>query len=158
MASLAAAARIVVAVVLAVAALLKLRNREALRTQLRDFGIPARSIPGVAVLLPAVELATAVALVAFPRSGVPAGIAVFLLALFTAVVGVNLARGHRVPCPCFGVGGDAPISPRTMVRNGWLLAVAVLSTGSSAHATAGAVAAITVGLGAATLVVLRSTG
>jgi hypothetical protein len=48
------------------------------------------------------------------------------LALFTCLVVLNLRRGRRPPCHCFGrVGEPAPIGPGTVVRNVGLMALAV---------------------------------
>ncbi|MFN8034335.1 MAG: MauE/DoxX family redox-associated membrane protein [Acidimicrobiia bacterium] len=156
MSSVALAARLVTAVVLAVAALAKLRDRSLLSGEMRAFGVPARVATGAGVGLVLVELAVAAALVLAPGSAGPAWAAVVLLGVFTAAIVVNLARGHRAPCPCFGAGA-APISPRTVLRNGWLLAVAVLGTGSTSGASAGPVVAAAAGFGAVTVVVLRFT-
>jgi hypothetical protein len=131
-AALALAARLVVAFVLAVAAFLKLRAAGSLRGQVREFGVAAPLDGVVAVGLPVVELGVAAALVAFAGSPLPAFGTVALLALFTGAVVANVVRGRRVPCPCFGAGvSDAPVSSRTIVRNGWLLALAVAATGAA---------------------------
>lgn len=152
MGALALAARIVVAAAFVVAAGQKLRALPATRAQLAGFGVPGALVSASVVVLPAAELVTAVALVAFPRSSVPPFIAVGLLAVFTGAVIGNLSRGRRPPCPCFGAGTtDVPISARTIVRNGWLLALAVVATGSIDGAEPLPVVVLTVALGAVTL-------
>lgn len=150
-ASIALAARIVVAAAFAVAAIQKLRVHSRLTTQLAGFGVPASFVAPTAVVLPVAELATAAALVVFAGSSVPAFVAVGLLALFTGAVVANLAQGRHPPCPCFGASSAAPLSARTVVRNGWLLALAVLATGSITGGDAWGVAAWTAILGAVTV-------
>jgi hypothetical protein len=149
--ALALAARIVVAAAFVVAAVQKLRALPAMRAQLQGFGVPGPLVGASVAVLPALELATAAALVAVPYSSVPSFVAVGLLAVFTGAVIGNLSRGRRPPCPCFGAGAsDVPISARTVVRNGWLLALAVLGTGSIDGAEPLAVVVLTAVLGAVT--------
>lgn len=151
MGALALAARIVVAAAFVVAALQKLRVLPAMRAQLEGFGVPGPLVGASVAVLPVAELVTAAALLALPRSAVPPFVAVGLLAVFTGAVIGNLSRGRRPPCPCFGAGtSDAPISARTIVRNGWLLALAVVATGSIDGADPVPVVALSVALGAAT--------
>jgi hypothetical protein len=80
----------------------------------------------VGIVLPFVELGLAVLLVVWP-SWIPAAIAIVLLLAFSAV----LVRAHlrRLPCPCFGGAGGDPVGTSALVRNGALLACAVLALG-----------------------------
>jgi uncharacterized membrane protein YphA (DoxX/SURF4 family) len=153
-AALALAARIVVAVALLIAGVQKLRAGRALRPQVAAFGVPGGVAPVVAVTLPVVELAAGAALLVFLRSSIPAWIALALLAVFTGAVAANLASGRHVPCPCFGTS-VSEVSPGTLARNGWLVALAVVGTGSITGATVGAVIVWTIVLAFATVVVLR---
>jgi Methylamine utilisation protein MauE len=149
--ALVLAARIVVAAAFVVAAIQKLRALPSMRAQLEGFGVPGPLVGASVAVLPVAELVTAAALIARPRSSVPAFVAVGLLALFTGAVIGNLSRGRRPPCPCFGAAGsDEPISARTVVRNGWLLALAVVATGSIDGADPIPVLALTALFGAAT--------
>lgn len=50
--------------------------------------------------------------------------ALALLAIFTVAIAVNLARGRRPDCRCFGQIGAGPIGRSTLARNGGLMAVA----------------------------------
>src|ERR687897_911875 len=65
-----------------------------------------------------------------PRCGRSARLAaIAVLALFTGVVVANLASGRPKPCPCFGaVAVERPVSPLTLVRNAWLLGLAIIAT------------------------------
>lgn len=117
-------ARLLLAAVFAVAAVSKLTDGAGTRQGLRDFGLPAAVAGPLGLLLPLVELAVAVALL--PAVSVwPAAIAALaLLLLFTAAIGVNLARGRRPDCHCFGQVASGRIGVSTLVRNAVLAAVA----------------------------------
>ena len=154
MASLALAARIVVAVALLIAGVQKLRAGRALRPQVAAFGVPGGVAPVVALTLPVVELAAGAALLIFVRSSIPAWIALGLLAVFTGAVAANLASGRHVPCPCFGTS-VSEVSPGTLARNGWLVALAVVGTGSITGATTIPTIIWTLALGVVTVMVLR---
>jgi hypothetical protein len=124
------AARGTLAIVLAYAAVAKLHEARRLPGQMRAFGVPVALSVATAVLVPVIEFAIGVSLFAFPNSSVPAFAAVALLALFTGAVLANLGRENPAPCPCFGaVAVERPVSGRTLVRNAWLLALAILATG-----------------------------
>lgn len=158
MAALVWAARLVLAGVLVAAAVSKLRDRENLPGRLEMLAVPAGAVPAVAVGLPTVELLVAVGLVAWPSSVVPTCVALGLLLLFSVVAAATLSRGGEVPCACFGGASDEPISARTIVRNAWLVALAIVGTGSTAGATALAVLVTTTILAAVTILVLRALG
>ena len=131
--SLGLAARIVLAAVLLVSGGLKLAHLEGAREGLRQFGVPLGVLRPAAVLLPVLELVVAVLLVALPSSPWPGWTAAGLLLVFTGAVVTTIASGRRPPCPCFGAS-STEVSGRTVVRNGWLVAVAVLATGAAGGA------------------------
>ena len=140
------------AAVLLVAALTKLRAPEVTRRQTVAL-TGSRPGPVIAATLPWVELVLAAALVLW-WSPVPGILAVLLLLAFTAIVVRALTR--RLPCPCFaGTTSRAAATPAALVRNGVLLAYAVLATGSPRGAAAGAalLAVVALGLIAAAAVV-----
>src|SRR5204862_4189846 len=94
--------------------------------------LPGGVRPGGGDLVPAAELAIAVSLATFGDSPVPAFAAIGLLSLFTGAVVANLARAEPPPCPCFGMAtADQPVSTRTIIANAWLLALAVIVTGTA---------------------------
>jgi hypothetical protein len=131
-AALALAARIVLAVVLVVSAISKLRAPTITREQVSAL-VGARHGRVVARALPMVELALAVALLAW-WSFVPGVAALVLIGGFTVVL--VRAQTRRLPCPCFGGGVHAvPVGPAAIVRNGVLAALAVLATASPEGAT-----------------------
>lgn len=123
---MATAARVVLVVTFVVSAIAKGRTWRALPGAMRAFGFAPPLDRAVAYGLPVVELAVAVGLVAAWSSAWPAWVAVGLLALFTVFV-VRAAVRHT-PCPCFGASDNTPAGPLTVLRNGALLALAVLAT------------------------------
>ena len=93
---------------------------------LRDaaaLGVPS----WVARPVPAVELLVGAALVAGVARRPVAGLALVLVAAFTAVVAAALAQGRRPACACFGVWSSRPIGPATLARNGALAALALVA-------------------------------
>jgi thiol-disulfide isomerase/thioredoxin len=124
MSTIALVARLVLAVVFAVAGIAKLRDRAGTRAAIVDFGGP-ESIAGVlALVLLLAELAVAGLLL--PATTTPAGAAggLALLALFSGAIAVSLARGRSPECHCFGQLHSAPASWKTLGRNAALAAVA----------------------------------
>jgi methylamine utilization protein MauE len=152
------ASRVTIAVVLAYAAIAKLYEASRLPTQMRAFGVPAPLSIAAAVMLPTIEIAIALALVAFPYTSLPAFAAIALLAMFTGVVVGNLVSGRSKPCPCFGaVAMERPVSPLTLVRNAWLLALAIIATGDPTGDTGALFLPVFVVLALVTLFVVRAT-
>lgn len=157
-ATLAVVARITLAAAFGFSAVTKLLNQARFTRALAEFGVPRSEFlaPG----LPAVEVALAVLLVTVRDGAWPAFAAIAVLALFTGAVIANLVSGAPKPCPCFGPpAADAPpVSAATVARNGYLLGLGVIATGSTdgaSAATALAAAAVTATL---TLLALRRFG
>jgi hypothetical protein len=123
---LAASARVVLAVVLATAAVAKLRRRDRVRSEM--VSLVRSSVAGpVAVGLPFVELGLAAMLLAWWGSAIPGVLTGSVIGVFTVVLVRALAR--RLPCPCFGGGSARPVGPLDVFRNGVLLGLAVIATG-----------------------------
>jgi peroxiredoxin/uncharacterized membrane protein YphA (DoxX/SURF4 family) len=123
-ASLAGA--IILVITFAIAGVAKLRDHDGTRQAAVDFGVPPRVAPAFAVALPIAELAVVAALAvpSLRRAGAVA--AAGMLLAFSLATARALRRGVRPNCHCFGQVSDAPVSARTILRNGALLAVAVL--------------------------------
>jgi hypothetical protein len=157
-ATAALVARITLAAAFGLSAATKLAAPAELARALRDFGVPAAA--AVARGLPPVEAGLAVLLLAVPGSAWPAYLAIAVLVAFTAAVVANLAGDHPAPCPCFGPpgAGARPVSAATVARNGGLIALAVLGTGSTDGASAGWSAAVSAVTVTATLLALRRVG
>lgn len=126
MASLLLGARILLALVFAVAGVSKLLDRSGSRRALSDFGVPARLVAGGAILLPLAEIVTAAALVppASAQWGALAAL-VLLLGFIGGIVGA-LRRGEAPDCHCFGQIHSAPVGRGTLARNGALALLAAV--------------------------------
>ena len=85
--------------------------------------LPEWAVYAVARALPWLELALGVLLIAGVWLRYLAAVAAGILALFFTVMVVSYVRGAGIDCGCFGVG--EPLSARTLVRDGRLLAAAL---------------------------------
>ena len=114
----------------------------------------------MAPVLPVLEGGLAVLLLVVQDSAWPAFLAIAVLALFTGAVIANLMGPAPKPCPCFGPpAADArPVSAATVARNGYLVALAVIGTGSTDGASVAAALGASVVTTALTLVALRRYG
>jgi hypothetical protein len=151
-ATVALVARVDLAAAFALSAGAKLADLPATAAGLAAFGAPSPHL--AARVLPALEAALAVALLAFADRPEPAHAALVMVAVFTWFVARRLMQGRAVPCPCFGGHGDRPVSVLTLVRNGLLLALCVvagLPSEGAAMASALLAAAVTVPLVAVAL-------
>ena len=154
-ATLALVARVDRAAAFALSAGAKLADLTATAAGLAAFGAP---VPAVSArVLPALEAALAVGLLAVPDHPAPGLAAVVMVAVFTAMVGLRLAEGRAVPCPCFAAREGRPVSVATLVRNLGLLVLAAASTLSTEGAAAGPAAAVLVILLPVTALALRRT-
>ena len=117
-------ARLLLALIFAVAGVAKLADRAGSRQAAIDFGVPAPLAGPFAILLPLAELTVAVVLVSASAAWWGASGALALLLLFVVGIAVNLARGHKPDCHCFGQLHSSPAGWSTLARNGVLAAVA----------------------------------
>lgn len=111
--------------------------------------LPVSNARRLSWVIPVLEAAVAVVLIAAPRPGAVATVA--LLSSFTAVVAAEMLAGRTFECGCFGAGTGGLSGVVTLARNTVLMAVAlvvILTPG-----TAGTAAALT-GAGVALLLVL----
>lgn len=119
-------ARLVLALVFAVAGVAKALDRAGSRQAFVEFGVSESLAKGLALVLPLVEVLIALALI--PQSsawwGAVASLAVLLV--FAAAIGVKLARGQAPDCRCFGQLYSEPVSWSTFARNLALAATAGL--------------------------------
>jgi methylamine dehydrogenase accessory protein MauD len=113
-------ARLLLVGIFGVAALAKLADLSGFRQTLIAFGVPRILATPGRVLLPLVELAVAFALLAVGSAWWGALGALTLLCLFSAAIGINLARGRTPECRCFGQLHSTPVGWATVVRNGML--------------------------------------
>jgi methylamine dehydrogenase accessory protein MauD len=117
-------ARLLLALVFVVAGVAKLADPVGSRQAIADFGVPVSLATPLGIFLPLAELAVAAALIPSATAWGGALGALVLLLLFAAGIGINLARGHRPDCHCFGQLHSAPAGRSTLARNGVLAAVA----------------------------------
>lgn len=146
---------LVLAAVFVRAAVAKLARRAETEASFGALGLPAAR--HAARVVPMVELALAVALIAAPRAG---GIgSVVLLAAFTAVLVRAIRSGVSASCNCFGAARADPVSEVDVLRNGLLAGLAAGAAFTPAPtmptATEAAAAVVLCGLGAGIVVAAR---
>lgn len=124
--------RLGLAAVFLAAAQGKLRDRPGFVATLTGFGLAPGAARAAAVLIPALEVGVAALLLPAGSAWWGALASLALLALFTAAAALNLARGRRPECACFGSTSSGPIGAATFVRNGALAACALLIVVSGA--------------------------
>jgi len=114
------ALRLALAAMFTAAALHKLRDPRRFAETLRDYRtLPEAAAPTAAAALVMAELAVAAALVLPTAVTFGAVGALSLLAVYSAAVGINLARGRRdIDCGCLGPGHRQTLSEWLLVRNG----------------------------------------
>jgi len=117
-------ARLLLAAVFVLAGAAKLADLAGSRKAMRDFGLPGLLAAPFGLLLPLAEIGVAVALVPTPTAWAGAIAALVLLLLFMAGIAVNLARGRKPDCHCFGQIHSEPAGWSTLARNTVLAAVA----------------------------------
>jgi peroxiredoxin/uncharacterized membrane protein YphA (DoxX/SURF4 family) len=118
--------RLLIAVVFAIAGMAKLLNAGEARKSMADFGIPDPLVSPLARLLPLTELLLAATLIPVTTAWW-AAIGVFImLLLFIGAIVINLARGRRPDCHCFGQLHASPVGWKTIVRNAALALLAAL--------------------------------
>ena len=126
MSDLTLIAQWLLAAVLLVSAIAKLTDRAATADAVVEFGVPER-LRWAAPAIPVVELLLVVLLVIPATARWGAFGAIGLLSVFSVAIIVNLARGRRPDCNCFGRLTTGPIGAATLVRNGLLLALAAIA-------------------------------
>jgi methylamine dehydrogenase accessory protein MauD len=109
--------QLLLAVVFATAGATKLLDQQGSRGALRGFGVSERVAPVAGLLLPLIELATAVALVLHPSARWGGVAALVLLLAFGVAIAAAMARGEAPDCHCFGQLHSAPAGRGTLARN-----------------------------------------
>jgi uncharacterized membrane protein YphA (DoxX/SURF4 family) len=128
-------ARLLLAAVFGVAGLAKLADPNGSRKSLSDFGVPRPLCRPISLLLPTVELATALALLSAASAWWGAVAALAILSLFIAAITASLMADRRPDCHCFGQLHSSPLSWRTLSRNALLAALAAAVLWQGPHAT-----------------------
>src|SRR5215210_1298589 len=117
-------ARLVLGSLFTLAGVAKLSDLKGSRKAIIDFGLPTGLASPLALLLPLAELGVAAALIPASSAWWGAMGALGLLLLFVVGISINLARGRRPDCHCFGQLHSAPAGWKTLARNGVLVVVA----------------------------------
>ncbi len=114
-------ASLILAGVFVTAGVAKLADRTGTRTSVQEFGAPARLAGILGLLLPLAELTVAALLLYAPTRTAGGAGASALLIVFSTAIAARLARGDAPRCRCFGQLNAAPVSWKTLARNGILV-------------------------------------
>src|SRR5215204_4831800 len=117
-------ARLLLAAVFTLAGVAKLSDLKGSRQAITDFGVPSSLASPLGILLPLLELTVAATLIPAATAWWGAIGALALLLVFIVGISINLARGRKPDCHCFGQLHSAPAGWKTLARNGALAAVA----------------------------------
>src|ERR687890_561943 len=117
-------ARLVLGAVFTLAGVAKLADLKGSRQAIIDFGVPSAIGASLGLLLPLAELAVAATLLPASTAWWGALGALGLLSVFVVGISINLARGRKPDCHCFGQLHSAPAGWKTLARNGVLVVVA----------------------------------
>jgi Methylamine utilisation protein MauE len=136
-------------IVFLLAAITKVRHPSAfVRTVARYRLVPGRMTRATAFLLIATEAFLAFAFLTGWTTEIALPLAAAVLVVFSIAAAVNLRRGRRIPCGCFG-GETEHISARSLVRLAMLMAAVLalevvpatpITVGKLAHEGASALA------------------
>jgi hypothetical protein len=150
------AASAALALVFGQAALHKLRDVRAFAAALAGYALlPAALVPLAAAQSIVAELLLMGTLVLPPLRGASAVAAVALLALYSAAIALNLARGRReIDCGCTGPALRQPLSGWLLARNAALAALAACAALPSDSRALGAADALPIAGGALALFAL----
>lgn len=107
-----------------VAGLSKLRSPLETRRSLRDLGFPFPK--ETSIILPLVELLTAILLIVDPATGGPCAVA--LLVAFTVLILSRLVNGNTSGCGCFGAWSTRPLSYWDVARNTVFIVLGAVAT------------------------------
>lgn len=120
---LALASSVVLGAVMCLAGGAKIAMGRQWPAQAASMGVP----PFVAPIVPWIELVSGALLVSQWQQRTLAVFMILLLAVFSASIVANLARGRRPICACFGSWSARPLGWRHLVRNALLIALAVIA-------------------------------
>jgi methylamine utilization protein MauE len=124
----AAILQLVLGAVFLLSVLPKLRDPSSFVRAVERYGLlPAGAVPATAFAVIAIEVFLAGALLTGSLAGIALPLTILLLVAFLVAVWINLDRGRKVPCGCFGDRSEI-ISGRVLVRLVLLLIAATLLT------------------------------
>ncbi len=116
--------RLLLAGVFAIAGIAKLADLAGSRRAISEWGLPALLSRPLGIALPLVELGVALLLLPATTAWWGATGALALLLLFMIGIAVNLARGKKPDCHCFGQIYSQPVGGMTLLRNTLLAVIA----------------------------------
>ncbi len=150
--------RIALAILFASAAHHKSQDLQGFGATLREYRIlPSRWVASGSVALAASEGLLALLFLSGFALPMASAAAVFLLAVYSAAIGVNLLRGRRqIDCGCLGPAGSQPLSAALLVRNAILGFGAALVFLEPIDRSYSAIDLLSIAGGTATLVLLFS--
>ena len=119
-------ARIILALVFGLAGATKFLDLKRSRVAMIEFGVPRQLAAPLGFSLPFFELLIACSMLATKTVRWGALAAIILLVIFVLGIVINLSRGKRPDCHCFGQLHSEPVGPSTLLRNGLLLFLAAL--------------------------------
>jgi uncharacterized membrane protein len=137
-------------------AAIKLVDFAEFRGALENYRIvpEALSLPAAAIV-PVSELGCATGLLVPLFHQAAAMLLIFLIAIFTAAIAINMMRGRLyIDCGCFGPMLRQPLSKWLLVRNGALMLLGALSLMPNDARAITSLDVVTITLGASTLVLL----
>jgi uncharacterized membrane protein len=150
---------VALAALFAASAAMKLAGMGRFAAALENYRIlPTILLTPAVWLIPVLEMVAAAGLLV-PATRVDASmLTIALLAIFTAAIAINLARGRtEIDCGCFGRALRQPLCGWLVVRNAILLAAAAVVAAPVRVRSLNFADFVTIGLGAATLVVLYAS-
>ena len=118
--------RLSLALIFAVAGITKFFDLQRSRTAVSDFGVPEWLASPLGIALPYAEICVAGLLLPVETVWWGALGSTVLLLAFAAGIIVNLARGKRPECNCFGQLHSKPIGPSTLARVAFLSLISTL--------------------------------
>jgi Methylamine utilisation protein MauE len=145
-----------VAAVFAASAAMKFVALDEFEGALADYRLAPRVLEApLTRLLPALEAAGALAILIPAARAAGCALLLGLLALFTAAIAINLARGRRaIDCGCFGPALRQPLSDWLLARNALLALVLVAAAAPANQRALTRLDLATAGFSAAALVLL----
>jgi thiol-disulfide isomerase/thioredoxin/uncharacterized membrane protein YphA (DoxX/SURF4 family) len=124
--------QLVLAGVLIVAAVGKLRDLPGSREAVKGFGVPEQYAKIGGTALPVVELVLGLGLLWGATARWAALLAALLFIAFIVAIGYNLSKGRQPNCHCFGQIHSEPAGWPTLIRNAVLTLAAVAIVGQGA--------------------------
>jgi len=147
------------ALIFGASGVMKLRDVEIFEGSLANYQlVPTWMEKPLAYLLPMIECASAAGLLIAPTRAMAASMLLALLAIFTAAIALNLARGRtNIDCGCFGPALRQALSGWLLVRNLFLMMVAAIAILPATDRTLEPLDVVTMVLGAFTFAILYAS-